>query len=365
MMPAPTEEKHFLKSDKAATLQDVANLAGVTKMTVSNVLRGKGRVSETTRQAVRQAMQQLHYMPNPLAQRLSSGRAANQIDLYALNLDDGVGLQKLKLIQNGLMVRGFDVPIHSHDFHGAHNGAPDRKVELMRKLRRSCPRAVVCATTGVDDAVLGELESYLREGGQAVCYDEEVALACDQVVFDVEHGIGNAARQLLELGHRRLGLFEQGRSEPRAAIRRGFERALREFDSGAGQAQYFGSALAAEEAGAELARSFLRLKVSERPTGMIVINDRAAFTFMVEVARSGVLVPRDLSVIGHDDLPVAKFCPTPLTSISYPVEDIASHVVELLLSRIEGEYSGAARRKVVVGELAQRQSTANLSAVSL
>lgn len=345
--------------NRAATLHDVALLANVTRMTVSNVMRAQGRVSQATRQVVMEAASELNYSPNPLAQRLSIGHNAHHVDIYAASLEAGIALEKIKIIQSALMARSYDVPIHLGGFPGKDEKTTTRRnAELIQKLRCSRPRAIVCATPNLAEEVLIELGHYIREGGHVVCFDEETNLACDNVVFDWQHNIYAATHHLLKLGHRRLGLFEQGSEEPRAPIRQGFERALQEFGVSAKATRYFVSPLLNEDAGSRLAQIFLKLKTSERPTAMIAINDRAAFAFMVELERAGVLVPRDVSVIGHDDSPIAKLCSPPLSSLSYPAAQIAEKVVELLLDRLSGEYSGAARRVVVKGELVLRASTA-------
>ncbi len=100
--PAPTVSPTLHKS---ATLQDVADMANVTQMTVSNVLRDKGRVSQATREVVLDAARQLKYTPNPVAQRLVNGFDANHIDIFALKLDAGIGVVKIKQIQNELIRR--------------------------------------------------------------------------------------------------------------------------------------------------------------------------------------------------------------------------------------------------------------------
>src|SRR5437868_6271333 len=83
------------------------------------------------------------------------------------------------------------------------------------------------------------------------------------------------------------------------------------------------------EAGGEgMARHFLAL--SERPTGLCIVNDIVAFTFMLDVTRAGVRVPEDVSIIGHDNQPIAARCPVPMTSATQPVAQISQSVVQML-----------------------------------
>jgi DNA-binding LacI/PurR family transcriptional regulator len=77
------------------------------------------------------------------------------------------------------------------------------------------------------------------------------------------------------------------------------------------------------------------------------------------VIRAGVRIPEDLSVIGHDNQPIAAYCPVPLTSMTQPTERIANTVVEMLMDRIRGgAVDTAPQRVTVTSELVQRASVA-------
>jgi DNA-binding LacI/PurR family transcriptional regulator len=76
---------------------------------------------------------------------------------------------------------------------------------------------------------------------------------------------------------------------------------------------------------------------------------------MTQIMRAGMRVPDEVSIIGHDDQPVAEYCPVPLTCISQPVQKTIDAVVELLKERLEGNTS-APRTITIKGHLVQRQS---------
>ncbi len=140
---------------------------------------------------------------------------------------------------------------------------------------------------------------------------------------------------------------------PSQSIRlQGFQRALAEFGLPLHDDWVFHNPIY-EKGGAQMARRFLQAR--KRPTGLCIVNDYVALSFMVEVMRAGVQVPDDVSIIGHDDQPVAPYCPVPLTSVSQPVDEIVGTVVEMLNERIAG--SAVAPRTVVIqGQLVERQS---------
>jgi DNA-binding LacI/PurR family transcriptional regulator len=109
-----------------------------------------------------------------------------------------------------------------------------------------------------------------------------------------------------------------------------------------------------------MARQFLGLP--NRPTGVCIVNDYVALAFMVETMRSGLSIPSDVSVVSHDNQPIAAYCPVPLTSVTHPVKQIVSVVVGMLSERIDGLVASdiPGRTVVVRGELAARESVARV-----
>jgi transposase len=105
-----------------------------------------------------------------------------------------------------------------------------------------------------------------------------------------------------------------------------------------------------------MAREFLRLK--RRPTGLCIVNDYVALAFITEVLRAGVAVPRDLSIVGHENQRITKFSPVRLTSISQPLEDIVNAVAELVMQRLAGS-DGPPQTVIVRGRLVEGESVAD------
>ncbi len=104
-----------------------------------------------------------------------------------------------------------------------------------------------------------------------------------------------------------------------------------------------------------MAHRFLAL--AERPTGICIVNDYAAFAFMVDITRAGIRVPQDISIVSHDNQSIASRCPVPMTAVSHPAEKIASTVVEMLLERMDG-LDTPPRTVTIRGDLVERESVA-------
>ena len=334
------------------TLQDVAETLGMHKSTISLALSGKGNLAAETRTRIRKHAREMGYEPNLLAQRLAGGGNA-PVCLFSGTLDAGLVTEKILRIQNALSERGLEAPLYT---------APeDAQAALLRSLARQKPRAVVCCVARSSEEIFDVLENYQQRGGTVVCYDMPVPLACDQVVFDREDNAYQAARHLLKRGHRKLGLGMSsfpggggGERDPQAARLRGFHRALAEFDAPFRPEWLFLNPTY-ERGGAAMARQFLAL--SDRPTGLCIVNDYVALAFMTELLRAGVRLPEEVSVVGHDDQPIAAYCPVPLTSATQPIETLADAVVERLMARLEGDDSDP-QTVLVRGELIERESVA-------
>jgi LacI family transcriptional regulator len=340
------------------TLLDVARAAGISKTTASHALNGKGWVAPATREAVLRTAQEMGFVADPLAQRLSNGRCHNTIGYFTLDIDLSGRTRQMQIIQAALSDLGFSVPIYAYGYRGCHK-VEDQKA-LMNALIAQRTRAIVCNTSMVKQEVLSDLRRYQDEGGIVVCYcyGRTADVPCDQVIYDEEDGTYQAARHLLELGHREIGIFNVGERVPSGANRAGFTRALEEFGATLREEWLFRNegVLRYEEEGELLAQQFLQLK--NRPTAMCLANDYAAVAFISTLHRAGMQVPRDVSVVGDNNDPIAAHGVVPLTTVDYPLEDISREVINLLQSRLEGSYDGAPRRIEVRSKLVLRDSTA-------
>lgn len=323
---------------RQATIADLAERLGMHKSTVSLALSGKGTIAPQTRERVQRAAEEIGYEPNALAQRLARGPETDTVAIVSGLLDIGLATEKILLIQRALSDAGFEVPLYTcHDSTGANE---ERLTAQVRNICRQRPRAIICAAQRQHPAAYRELENYQKRGGIVVSYDSPVPLSCDQIVFDREENAYRAARHLLEAGHRRIGIgmsrprTPESPTDPQAHRLRGFRRALAEFNVPFREEWFFQNPLY-ERGGAWMAQQFLAL--SDRPTGVTVVNDYVALAFVSTVLRAGVRIPQDLSVIGHDNQPIAEFCPVPLTTMTQPVEEIAEAVTTCLQARLSGD----------------------------
>ncbi|MDR3707751.1 MAG: LacI family DNA-binding transcriptional regulator [Capsulimonadaceae bacterium] len=338
---------------ESVTIYDVAREAGTSKSTVARVLAKRGYVSAETSSAVLDAVSRLGYQPDEQAQRLAKGRFDNVVDIFTAEVDYGIVLRRTKAVQHFLQVAGYDVSYH---VSGRGDGMA---AGTIQKLRRRKPRAIAACTWDIGPDAVAELVGYMQEGGVVVCFgtDEHISIPCDQVLFDEEQNTYMAVRHLIEMGHRNIGFNAHDDPNPEHPRIIGMRRALAE----AGipfRPEWMHNSRVYEEGGSQLAAWFLALE--RKPSAMCINNDVVASVFVQQLYRAGVNVPADVSVIGHDDSPIASCCMAPLTVVSQPHWTDSQIVARFLTERLTGEYDGPARRVINCGELVQRESVARL-----
>lgn len=343
---------------KKVTLADVARAAGVGTTAVSYALNEKGNLAPATREAILEAARDLGYESNFFAQNLKV--EFRDVVAVCAGIDLGVGTVKIWEIQHRLDEAGHNVEVYPAPVFVSDES--EKQLEMLQVVRRLKPRAIVCEIAsmhaGLEAGGYDELKRYVESGGILVCYNcgDVPDLDCDTVLYDEQHSAYLMGRHLIEMGHKDLGFCihcgEVFDEHPHVI---GFKRALDEANIAPNPAWLWASCCQ-EEGGGRLAERFLELPENERPSAIGIINDVAASAFINALTRAGMQIPRDLSVIGHDDVPAAKYALVPLSTISHPSTEMAAAIVELLISRFENLHEIPPRHVTVRGKLIERDS---------
>jgi DNA-binding LacI/PurR family transcriptional regulator len=340
------------------TIKDVAAALGIHKSTVSVALSGKGAISTYTRKRIIMTAREMGYEPNPIAQRLATGVKNNVVAILCGKLNTGISTEKLFAIQSMLN----DAALESAIYTSSHSKSASAQLQgtTAHHICLQRPRALIVNTPFDTPHVFEELQSYINKGGLIVSYDSAVPLECDQIIFDREDNAYQTTRYLLERGHRKIGLSLSFLNISPAIASQflrdqrflGYKRALDERGITVREDWLFENRTY-ELGGQDLAQRFLAL--DERPTAMCIVNDYVALAFMCEVIEAGLRIPEDVSVIGHDNQPVAAYCPAPLTSATQPYLQISKMVVDTLLTRLNGDASSP-MNIVIKGDIVERKS---------
>ncbi|MBU2117434.1 MAG: LacI family DNA-binding transcriptional regulator [Alphaproteobacteria bacterium] len=332
---------------KPATINDVARLAGVSKKTVSRVINNSPSVKEETRKRVEAVISKHGYTPDPQARGLAFRRSFlvgmiydNPSPNYVVNMQQGV--------LDGVRGSGLELVVHPCD------RASPRFLEDVRSfvVRQKLFGVVMPPSVSEDERVVAILKEadcpYVRIA--SVSLDE----AGSMVVTHDSRGAARAARHLAGLGHRRVA-FISGPDSFRSSHERG--RGFRE-----GLTEH-GVELAADlirqgaytfESGVEAARDLLGLR--DRPSAIFAGNDEMAIGVMKAARELGLDVPRDLSIVGFDDLPMASRVWPNLTTVRLPIRDMGRMAAEKLTARLRGLDPAVLDQPAVDPQLVERDS---------
>ena len=336
-----------------STIDDVAETAGVARVTVSRVLNNEQNVRAATRERVLRAIEELGYSVNQRARALASGQGRQVMLIHAHNperepnsyYNAGLELGALRACS----ALGFDLVTRAID---PDDEDPSRILASI--LERERPRGIVVSPPLSDDpAFLG----CARDAGVqivAISAGEQTRSLVSSVGID-ERAAGKAiGEHMVGLGHRRLG-FVQGPADHRSAALRfdGFVDALR--SGGIHEQPWTATGNFTFKSGVDAAEQMLRDQVPI--TALACANDDMAAGAMLALHRAGLEIPSAISVSGFDDTPMSEVVWPPLTTVRQPIKFIAERAVQMLFELpVEGEES--AHYEVIAHDLVVRESTA-------
>lgn len=313
------------------TIKDVAREAGVSIATVSYVLNNKRHfVSEETRRIVLEAIARVGYTPNITARNLKSARtrligyAWHQVPEGQVNSTLDYFIYSLARAVEGA---GYHLLTFTH-----HNNDPVPVYdELIRTQRID---AFVLSGTLINDSRVPFL---MQSGFPFIAFGRSNPdWAFPYVDIDGEAGVRQATDYLLQLGHRRIGIIAWPPESTTGRYRlAGYQQAMESMGLPIPPTLIY-SGTDTEEAGREAVQYWQGRPAEERPTAIIALSDIVAIGAMNEAARHGLVVGRDLSVIGFDDSPLAQYMKPALTTLRQPIPEVCQTLVmtlEMLLSK--------------------------------
>ena len=340
------------------TLQTIAERLGVSRMTVSNAFSRPDQLSAELRQRILAAARQLGYAgPDPAARALARGTTGAVgvllTDSLRYAFTDEVATGFLGAVVDELAPTGLALTLLTSDERG--DVIPARDIAIDGALVYSCrPQSEA-------------RDWLLRRKVPVVFVDQDPVPGISSVNVDDRGGARAAAEHVVQLGHRKVGIVgldalfgapEGGGGAPHPQRQRmlGWRDALEE----AGIEPVVAEVTGHGEDEAELAASTL-LAGDDRPTAVLCFSDVLALGVLRAARALGLEVPADLSVVGFDDSPVARWSDPGLTTVRQDVAAKGRIAAEALVSAIEHNRNGSTarvRHRVVPTELVVRESTA-------
>lgn len=320
--------------NKRATIIEIARLANTSTATVSRVLSGADYpVSETLRNAVKQAAKEVGYVPNAFGQSLKNGKTKD-IGVIIPNFTNPFYMQMISGIEAMCREQGYNPIICSS------NNDEDHELANIELLRKKCVEGLIISS--IHKSPL-EIQSALSMHKHVVLFDQESPLSgCDYVTFDFEQGGYMAVSYLLSKGHRHIAFLTAPLEKrgSRRALYRGCQRAIQEWG------EPTRCSLVVEdirtdnytrweyENGQLLANRIVEM--TDRPTAVFVYNDMTAISVMSQLMKQGLRIPEDISVMGFDNIVMSEFANPPLTTVCQPAYETGSLAAQTIIDKIEG-----------------------------
>lgn len=337
-------------------MNEVAERAGVSAATVSRVLSDSTHpVRDETRRRVLDAAADLDFQPNMLARGLVTART-QVLGVIVHDVSDPYFGEIVRGLEDVANLRHHQVFVCSSDRD------PGRELGYLRSLLGHRVDAIVFAGGAIEDrryqADLRRLLNAFRERGGVVVMLAPHAYQAPTVTIDNLAGAREMTRYLLDLGHRRIG-FIAGPERLRtsrirlAGYRAALEEAGVEFAPDAVEAGGFTT-----EGGAKAAAALMERRSDI--TAIFAANDVMAFGVLHAVTVLGLRVPEDVSVAGFDDVQLAAFALSPLTTLRVPMSELGRLGAQLALDALAGR---RVRSQRLPTEIVVRASTRALDAV--
>ncbi|HZQ43103.1 MAG TPA: LacI family DNA-binding transcriptional regulator [Acidobacteriaceae bacterium] len=329
-------------------MRDIAARAGVSSATVSRVINGSPLVKEQTAKRIRELLDEVNFIPNPVATTLKYGRSKT----YGLVIPD---------IRNSFyseFLAEFE-DLLAETEHEVLLANVSTSLKLVKSVRRMLMRQVDGAVFMASEFDTEQIDPLFLHRIPLVTVDRRTVQAgCSDVAIDFEAGFLEAIQHLRSLGHKRIGYIGGTVGLRTSSIRQhAFELALEK--SGLTYHQQLVRTADYRIPGGERAVISL-MQERTRPTAILTANDMTAFGAVRGLHTLGLSVPKDLSVVGLDDVVLCEVLQPPLTTIRIPRRRMAETCLKAL-NFTKQDVDQRGQKYSVPAELVVRESTSRVT----
>jgi LacI family transcriptional regulator len=337
---------------KSATIADVAELAGVSKATVSAVLNNKDVVKESTRRTVLRAMDALHYRPSPSARRGFRPQEGRCISVVVKEAQNPFFAEIFAGIQEVAAEKGYLVSLSSSE------GELELEQRLVNLRIQQETKGLILSPIIHHDTDLSHLYELKRSGMPFVLLEMVRGIRANLIEVDNVKLTARVVSYLIGLGHTRIVHFggprySQHGQERAEGVRRAFSESHLVFD--ASMIVEAGHSL---EDGYRAGLAYFREHTGPwLPTAVTCYNDLVAVGLLRALREMGIAVPDAVSVVGFDGLKLLEYIEPALTTVHVPKHEMGRLAAEMLIRQIEAEAELPAERIFLDAELVVRHST--------
>ncbi|MFC5931191.1 LacI family DNA-binding transcriptional regulator [Cryobacterium melibiosiphilum] len=337
----PVTPRASRRGRPAATIYDIAKLAGVNPSTVSRALSKPGRINVKTEERIQAAAKELNYRLNPMARALPTGRSST-LGLLLADITNPMFFDVVRGAERAASLRGYTLILAESQ------ESADRESAAAERLSPSVD-GLVLVTSRMSDAKIVEL----TDRQPLVVINREVD-GVPGIVPDIAPGIDEALAHLGGLGHTAIGFVSgpenswMNRARWAALLVRAPQRGMTIVEIGPGVPTLDGGAAALDRVSAS------------GVSAVLAYNDLMAIGLMRAAQARGLTVPGDLSIIGFDDIFGSDFTSPQLSTVRTPLGSIGERAVRLILDVIDEDAGESPHREIgpqLITELVVRGST--------
>ncbi|MBI4231743.1 LacI family DNA-binding transcriptional regulator [Candidatus Peregrinibacteria bacterium] len=340
------------------TLKHIAKKAGVSFQTVSHALNNTGRVSEKTRDVIGKIVSEIHYTPNAIARGLKVKTTKTLGIIFPCIYDNEFYAGIYRGIEDVLLAYDYNIILCNTDFE------IDRETKYLRLLQEKRVDGVVLAPAIGDFNVYenSELIRNITSRIPVILVDRYVKdVEADYVGYDNLGGAHEAVEHLIKLGHKRIGCIVGPKSTAALERLEGYKKALKQYGIAYDEelVRWFEHPTKYQHAvtkpeGYYCARELIRK--NNPPTGIFAVNDTEAIAVMKALDEERLRVPKDIAVVGYEDMRIASHLSVSLTTVRQDLTKMGAGVAEIFLKRMSGECTNEAIKVIIPNHLVVRES---------
>ena len=332
-----------------ATIKDVSISAGVSSATVSHVINNTRYVSDEVRERILNSIRELDYHPNIIARTLRMGKS-NTIGVIVPNTRNPYFTELAWNIEQYAAKKNYSVMICNTE-----NLAEKENFYIDLLIQKQVDGIVFISCS--DYAESTEMLAGSDIPFVIVDKDIEDAMKYDTVLVEEEKGAQLAVEHLISLGHRRIACITGGSNEQITSEKRrnGYRKAMRKHKLPIPE-EYVVEGDFLMTSGYVAGKKLFA--TAPRPTAVFAFNDLMAIGVLSAAHECGLNVPRDVSVIGYDDIELSSYCSPPLTTVNQNRSKAARNIFDTLFKMMTDTAAGNRRIKIIP-KLVIRESTAD------
>lgn len=310
------------------TIKDVAKEAGVSIGTVSNALNGNRYINPDTKQRVMEAVKKLNYIPNLNGRYLKAGATKN-LGFFTNSISGPYFCQLMDYMSRECERREYNLNVFI---------TKDSSVIMGNILGKNLDGVLIYEDTTVNE---NEIRIFEEEGIKVVFLDREVSKkGVSSVVFDSYEAGYEATKHLINLGHKKIAFIECV-DEVTDSLRRkeGYKAALAECNLPV-EEKFILKGAFEEGYTYNTIKTLLKLHSTDLPDAFLAGNDLSAIGCIKALQSDGFQVPEDFSVIGFDDIDIARYFTPGLTTVRNPIARQGTLAIGTLIDMIDGKEQG-------------------------